>query len=257
MAASCDLDDRTFSWPPTDADLAGIDIVSTRSVKIREALGHSRGRGSGARGARSKATRRPPFTRTDGLLLLAAGMLLGAAVPSLDTAPPTRLGIRSAGAGASLTAPVVVRTTDTRSAARQTPDEPAPSLASMSSPAPLPAVVPRPPVPVDPRTQQVVAVLSAYGRAWSRLDARAARAVMPSTDVSALTRLFSSLREQRLTLSGCRVGGSGGTATATCTATRRYRPRQGDHSTRVERGRWHFKVVRTPQRWIIAGVDRG
>lgn len=252
MTAGRGSDDGAFSWPPTDADLAVIDVMPATPPP---------GAASAPR-VRAAGTRPAGFRRADGLLLLAAGMLFGSAVPSLDTAPPTRIGVHAAeatevmveslpsAAGPSAKPPII----DTPSRDRR----PAVSSVAHSTDATATASVtaPRPPR-ADPRTRQVLAVLHTYGRAWSRMDAQAARTAMPSADVAALARTFSTLREQKLTLSGCRVTGGAATATASCTATRRYRPRQGDHSTRVERGRWHFRVVRTPQRWVIADVDRG
>lgn len=252
MAAHRGSDDGAFSWPPTDSDLAVIDVVSTAAPPPTHAWRPP-----------VRATRPARFKRGDGLLLLAAGMLFGSAVPSLDTRPPTRIGLsvdetRDASAATAYPSPRASAPTSLRLV--PVPHEPRPAWSQVTeargrAASPVVASVPAART-VDPRTRQVVAVLQSYGRAWSRMDANAARIVMPTADVDELTRTFTALREQKLTLSGCRVSGTGSTATASCTATRRYRPRQGDHATRVERGRWQFRVVRTRQRWVIADVDR-
>jgi hypothetical protein len=252
MTAHRGSDDGAFSWPPTDADLAVIDVVSATTRPAPASV----------RPVRDARTRPPGFRRADGLLLLAAGMLFGSAVPSLDTAPPTRIGVHAAERSDALAAANPAAPAPSAPAPMAAVDVPVRDARSVvsnlvSSAAAAPVASATRSSRTDPRTRQVLAVLQTYGRAWSRMDAQAARAAMPSADVDALTRTFTALREQKLTLSGCQVAGSGATATASCTATRRYRPRQGDHSTRVERGRWYFRVVRTPQRWVIADVDRG
>lgn len=259
MTAGRGSDDGVFSWPPTDSDLAVIAVVPAATAAL-------------STGGRVAGPRPAGFRRADGLLLLAAGMLFGSAVPSLDTAPPTRIGMQSGEAAAGRVAvgsvapgPTATPATiagPSRDADAPMPHVTAPATTTTAAAAAIATTSARPVAgetrpPRDPRTRQVLAVVQTYGRAWSRMDARAARAAMPSANIDELTRTFTTLREQKLTLSGCRIGGTGSTATASCTATRRYRPRQGDHSTRVERGRWQFRVVRTPQRWVIADVDRG
>lgn len=263
MAAGRATDDRSFDWPPTNADLARIDVMSGPAPTTAVAAGP---RVTHARSTATRLTGRRAFGRADGLLLIAAGMLLGAAVPSLDSAPPTRLGLRAGMAGPTSSAsplrmqapPVAAPPASPPTSSSATATTPAGTTPAASAPAVATAsasVPRRTPPPGDARTRQVIAAVQAFGRAWTRLDARAASAVMPSADVEDLVRDFTGLREQRLTLTGCRVSGTGASAVASCAATRRYRPRQGDHSTRVERGRWRFHLERVAQRWIITGLE--
>ena len=101
----------------------------------------------------------------------------------------------------------------------------------------------------------VLRTVTAYQEAWTRMDSAAAHAIWPSANTEALTRQFTSLREQRLHLGNCVVGTSGNRATAICPGTLRYRPRVGDHSTRTRHGTWEFQLERTPKRWVIRNVD--
>ncbi|AMY08760.1 hypothetical protein LuPra_01965 [Luteitalea pratensis] len=109
-----------------------------------------------------------------------------------------------------------------------------------------------------PRPQAAPAVLGAiqrYAVAYNRQDARATKAVWPSADRQALVKTFTGLREQRLTLLSCTTAVTGDSAIASCLGTRRYRPRVGDSSTRIQQGRWRFALQRTGGTWLIASVD--
>jgi hypothetical protein len=99
-------------------------------------------------------------------------------------------------------------------------------------------------------------VLQAYARAWTRMDAGAARALWPSADAEILQAAFRPVSEQRLRLSACQVGMSGNRALAVCLGTLRYRPRDGGSPARVQRGRWEFELARSPQGWQIDTIDR-
>jgi hypothetical protein len=109
-----------------------------------------------------------------------------------------------------------------------------------------------------PRPQAAPAVLGAiqrYAVAFNRQDARATTAVWPSADRQALVKTFSGLHEQRLTLLSCTTAVTGNRATASCYGTRRYRPRVGDSTTRIQQGRWRFGLQRSAGTWLIASVD--
>jgi hypothetical protein len=101
----------------------------------------------------------------------------------------------------------------------------------------------------------VLGAINKYAVAYNRLDARATAAVWPSADHQSLVRTFTGLREQRLTLSACTTAVAGDRATASCRGERRYRPRVGDHSTRVQQGRWRFDLQRASGVWLIATVN--
>lgn len=138
----------------------------------------------------------------------------------------------------------------------------APALVSASGPGAVPGsglsggVTPSPAAPrMDSRVVRVRYALGAYERAVTRSDTAATREVWPSANAKALTDAFSAVREQRLQLGACDVDVQGERATAICRGTLRYRPRVGDHSTRIRRGRWEFQLERTEGRWIIQSVD--
>jgi hypothetical protein len=102
----------------------------------------------------------------------------------------------------------------------------------------------------------ILGTVQQYASAWSRLDARATQALWPSVDRASLVGTFTAIREQRLTLAGCKATVADDLAAVTCRGTLRYRPRVGEHSTRTEQGRWTFDLARRDQSWVIASVGR-
>ncbi len=101
----------------------------------------------------------------------------------------------------------------------------------------------------------VRAVLQQYGAAYTRLDARAARAVWPSVDVRALARAFDELESQEVVLGRCEVSVQGREARAACTGSARYVPRMGDRTPRVEPRHWTFQLEKTrDDGWRIASA---
>ncbi len=101
----------------------------------------------------------------------------------------------------------------------------------------------------------VLGTVQEYAAAWSRLDARATKAVFPSADRDALVQRFTAISEQRLTLGGCAATVTGAQAFVTCRGTLRYRPRVGAHATRVEQARWRFALSHDSGSWVITSVD--
>lgn len=97
-------------------------------------------------------------------------------------------------------------------------------------------------------------VVREYAAAYSRMDARAAQAVWPTADRQALASRFNGLREQRLTLSGCRGQLLDVGAAVACKGILRYRPRVGDHSTRTREGTWRFELAPDGDTWRIGLV---
>jgi len=78
--------------------------------------------------------------------------------------------------------------------------------------------------------------------------------VWPAADRAALTRTFTGISEQRLTLRDCAVSVGRQDATARCAGTLRYRPRVGDQGTRTRYGRWDFGLKRQQSGWVITTV---
>ena len=87
------------------------------------------------------------------------------------------------------------------------------------------------------------------------MDASATQAVWPAADRQALVTTFTALREQRLTLSRCRGTMQGDTAIVLCRGTLRYRPRVGNHDTRIREGNWRFTMLQRADDWVVDGVE--
>ena len=98
-----------------------------------------------------------------------------------------------------------------------------------------------------PRTNQepaIRALLEQYGTAYSRLDARAARAVWPAVDVQALARAFDALESQDIDFEQCDVQVDGAAARAACRGTSTWVPRVGERRPRRDAREWTFRLAR-------------
>ena len=212
------------------------------------------------------------------LTLLGVGMLVGAALPGRDDGRRPIVGVAAAaeassGAASAASTQATARDRAVPSSPTATAQPPALAThagatataspehrasAAASSPATAAHAVPRPAMtpaePADPRTRQVLRLLQRYETAYSRMDASAAVEVWPSADQEVLTRTFTAMREQRLRLHDCTISGAGAQASGTCRGTLRYRPRVGDHSTRLRYGTWRFAMEREDGRWLIRRV---
>ena len=200
---------------------------------------------------------------------LAAGVLLGAVVPGgVDTSPPTGFGRASTVVGAALMAAGPTEPAAPTAAvpalgngleASSAPAASVPSTAvpaSRAVPETTPRPVPRRPAPrvTDAATRSVLGTVQTFGAAWSRLDATSTRRVWPAADGAVLTRAFTGISEQRLTLRGCAVSVDRQDATARCAGTLRYRPRVGDHATQTRYGPWDFTLEKQRAGWVITTV---
>jgi hypothetical protein len=211
------------------------------------------------------------------LTLLAAGMLVGAALPGLDDGRRPMVGVARAAEASSIAPTAVAKPVAPTGMSRSAPpvaatppgavrpDASTPPTGQPALAAPgargapgvmrsIPRPVSAPRSSVDPRTQQVLGLLRSYQAAYSRMDASAAAKVWPSANLEALTRAFTAVREQRLWLHGCTISGTDAQASGTCRGTLRYRPRVGDHSTRLRHGTWQFALEREAGRWLIRRV---
>jgi hypothetical protein len=117
--------------------------------------------------------------------------------------------------------------------------------------APPPAAAPAP-IPAPP---EALATVERFTAAYNRMDASATQAVWPSADRQALVTTFSALREQRLTLSRCRGTMDGDAAIVMCSGTLRYRPRVGNHDTRIVEGTWRFSMLQRADDWVVERVE--
>jgi hypothetical protein len=226
---------------------------------------------------RHSTRRRARLNTFQQLTLLAAGMLVGAALPGLDDGRRPIVGVARAAEASSIAPPAVAKPAARTGMALSAPPVAATPRGAVPPDAWTPPTgqqaiaaravgsvptavrsIPRPlSTParsVDPRTQQVLGLLRSYQAAYSRMDASAAAKVWPSANLEALTRAFTAVREQRLWLHGCTISGTGAQASGTCRGTLRYRPRVGDHSTRLRYGTWQFALEREAGRWLIRRV---
>jgi hypothetical protein len=134
---------------------------------------------------------------------------------------------------------------------------PAPPASATRASAAITKATPRVPPP-KPKVAppEALATVGRFAAAYNRMDAGGTQAVWPAADRQALVTTFTALREQRLTLSGCRgVMQTEDTASVMCRGTLRYRPRVGDHDTRTIEGTWRFTLLQRADDWVVDGVD--
>jgi hypothetical protein len=133
------------------------------------------------------------------------------------------------------------------------PAERAAATAAPPAP-PAPPGPPAPPVPAVAEENRVAAVLDAYVRAYTRLDARAARDVWPSVDERALARAFAGLASQGIAFDDCSIDVNGSAANAACRGTATYVAKVGRDDLRIEARTWRFELQRDGEEWKIASA---
>jgi len=104
-------------------------------------------------------------------------------------------------------------------------------------------------------TAAVRTVLNRYQRAFSDLDAAAAKTIWPSVDERGLSRAFGQLQRQQLIFDACNVEVIGQRAEASCGGRASYVPRVGSKTARVEVRRWAFTLRKTGSGWIIETIE--
>ena len=131
--------------------------------------------------------------------------------------------------------------------------DPVPDLVSPPTPAPLAStpISALATVPVRDESADVRAVLARYESAYSKLDPSQARAVWPRVDERALSRAFSGLASQRVSLGRCDVTLNGATARATCAGSATWTPKVGGGGARTEARRWTFDLTKSGDGWKI------
>lgn len=97
---------------------------------------------------------------------------------------------------------------------------------------------------------RVRAVLARYERAYSTLDAHAARTVWPTVDTASLARAFDALASQRVSLGACAVTLEGATANAECRGTASWTPKVGSGTHSGSRT-WQFRLQNDGGEWHI------
>jgi hypothetical protein len=157
----------------------------------------------------------------------------------------------------------------------------APPLPTSSSPAPPSTAAARPTPAVDPAAAKpapvaanppaaaapaaatvdrnrngIQSTLARYQKAFSALDANAAREVWPTVDERSLSRAFDRLEQQNVSFDACMIEVSNDDrAQATCRGTARYVPRVGSRTPRVDPRQWRFSLVKVRDEWFIGAVD--
>ena len=96
--------------------------------------------------------------------------------------------------------------------------------------------------------------LAELRKAYSQLDADAAREVWPSVDVTGLARAFDDLKFQDLRFDHCDVSVDGARARAACTGEAVYVPRVGNAASSRASRAWMFELTRVRERWMIASA---
>jgi hypothetical protein len=124
--------------------------------------------------------------------------------------------------------------------------------ASAVSPRPQPAQATQPPRDDEAGVRSVI---DGYRRAYSELDAAAARRVWPSVNEGALARAFGQLRNQTVTFERCDLVVESEGATAQCDGRADWAPQVGDRTPRSERRSWRFDLVRDGEDWTISRVQ--
>ena len=104
-------------------------------------------------------------------------------------------------------------------------------------------------------TRRVNDVLNSYARAYTALDASAARQVWPSVNERALSRAFASLASQDVSFDDCRIDVRGVAATAECRGRASYAGKVGSREVRTEARQWHFELRRDGEDWKIETAE--
>jgi hypothetical protein len=108
--------------------------------------------------------------------------------------------------------------------------------------------------PTNSEADSIRRVVDQYVNAFNSLDEQAALTIWPSLDEKALTKAFSELAEQELSLDQCQVDRTGTRAAVFCHGRLRYVPKIGRQSSRTREGRWTFKLQNAAERWTIESV---
>ena len=106
-----------------------------------------------------------------------------------------------------------------------------------------------------PTKQRIEDALHRYRRAYTSLDAAAARSVWPSVDQRALERAFGSLKSQSLAFNDCTMSVWGTEALAACDGQATYVPRVGSQRPRTESHQWRFQLRKMDESWMIVRAE--
>ena len=183
-----------------------------------------------------------------------------AAPPTVTTSPPATASVPRNPASSTTSAP-------------SSPGASAPAIAGLATPipapaparsAPAPAAVPAPAAASPAAASAVVEnnqtgiqnTLARYRKAFSALNASAAREVWPTVNERSLSRAFDRLEQQDVSFDRCDIEVTNNDrAEATCNGTARYVPRVGSRTPRVDQREWRFNLVKVKDEWLIGAVD--
>jgi hypothetical protein len=130
-------------------------------------------------------------------------------------------------------------------------------MATLDAPVPAPATAGESrPAAGEARHDEslrIRAVLLRYESAYNRLDAKAARTVWPGVNESALSRAFSGLVSQKVSLGLCDITVFGDVAGASCAGKARWEPKVGGGLQTADRY-WTFQLTKSVEGWNIKEV---
>ena len=183
-----------------------------------------------------------------------------AAPPTVTTSPPATASVPRNPAPSTTSAP-------------SSPGASAPSIAGLATPIPVPAPARSAPAPsaapapaaaspaaasavVENNQTGIQNTLARYRKAFSALNASAAREVWPTVNERSLSRAFDRLEQQDVSFDRCDIEVTNNDrAEATCNGTARYVPRVGSRTPRVDQREWRFNLVKVKDEWLIGAVD--
>jgi hypothetical protein len=180
------------------------------------------------------------------------------ATPTVTTSPPATASVPRSPAPPTTPAPSSSGTSAPSIAGLAPPaPAPAPSVpAPVAAPAPAAASPPAASAVVDNNQTGIQNTLARYRKAFSALNATAAREVWPTVNERSLSRAFDRLEQQDVSFDRCQIQVTNNDrAEATCNGTASYVPRVGSRTPRVDQRQWRFNLVKVKDQWLIGAVD--
>lgn len=177
------------------------------------------------------------------------------APPTVTASPPaTASAPRNAAPPAAVPSPSGASVPPTAALA-PTP-APAPARSAATPAAPPAASPPAASAVIENNQTGIENTLARYQKAFSALNASAAREVWPTVNERSLSRAFDRLEQQDVSFDRCQIElTNNDRAEATCNGTARYVPRVGSRTPRVDQRQWRFNLVKVKDQWLIGAVD--
>jgi hypothetical protein len=168
-----------------------------------------------------------------------------ASASSASSVPPPSVAEKPSPSPPAVTPPTAAATTSAAAAPTAAVTTPPVSAAAPAAAAAI----------IDTNNAGIQNALARYRRAFSSLNASAAREVWPTVNEKTLSRAFDRLEQQEVSFDGCQIQVNQERAEALCNGSARYVPRVGSRTARVERRQWRFSLVKVRDEWLIGAVD--